>query len=174
MRPGVKAAPWEIPPPPLLRKGGFSGLAPSLRPFIIIPIPIPIISQHPLPSSRIPYRHPASPAVIPHPPPSSRIPRRHSASPAVIPHPPPSSRIPRRHSASPIVIPAPTRHSGAGRNPEPRYIPACRDGRGVDSRFRGNDGMGGGNDGGFGGGNDGMGAGIDESAGRAIPGGRVE
>ena len=39
------------------------------------------------------------------------------------------------------------RHSGAGRNPEPRRRPGVSVGRGVDSRFRGNDGMGGGNDG---------------------------
>ena len=35
---------------------------------------------------------------------------------------------------------APHRHSGAGRNPEPRLAPACRIRPGVDSRFRGNDG----------------------------------
>ena len=39
------------------------------------------------------------------------------------------------------------RHSGAGRNPEPRRCLGVSRGGGVDSRFRGNDGMGGGNGG---------------------------
>ena len=39
----------------------------------------------------------------------------------------------------------PHRHSGAGRNPEPRLIPDCGKAGDVDSCFRGNDG-GGGND----------------------------
>ena len=42
----------------------------------------------------------------------------------------------------PATIPAPHRHPGVGRNPEPRLALGLAVGRGVDSRFRGNDGVG--------------------------------
>ena len=75
-------------------------------------------------------------------------PPRHSVS-TVIPPPPRHSCHPHRHSRCPHRHSrCPHRHSGVGRNPEPRCIPALPKAGGMDSRFRGNDGLGmSGNDG---------------------------
>ena len=73
-------------------------------------------------------------------------------NPPFILRPAQDERLPARLFPNPSL--SPCRHSGLRRNAEPRSIPGPGGGRGVDSRFRGNDGGGGG-----GGRNDGMGAG---------------